>query len=208
MSISVGDVLEINDVQVHLGQAVYNIYHYQMTEVGSLVDYVNIMGVFNTWIVNAVRTFQTTAVEHTRITIKNLTNGIDIYEYPQSEFGNITGDDEASFYALGFRLVRSTLITRHGSKRIGGIPEAAVSGNSLVSGFVGDVDNLADHMGLPLEVDSGGDYDFIAIPVIVGRFPYTSPDAGEIDLSRINPVSAAQFIRVTTQNSRKLGRGI
>lgn len=208
MALAVNDILEITDVQVHLGQAVYNIYYYEVQSVEALADYDDVQGAFKLQIQDAVREIQVDTIEHTRILVRNLTNGIDLHEEPYSLFGNHTADSEASFYALGFRLVRSTLLTRHGSKRIGGIAEDMVLGNTVVAGELPDVVALADAMAEPLEVTGTVDHDFSAIPVIVGRFPTGDPNEGEIDLSRINPVAAGQFIRVTTQNSRKAGRGI
>lgn len=208
MALAVGDILQITDVQTLFGQTCLNVYFFELTELGSAVGYEDIATAFNSHIIQSAEVIQHDGLVHIGINIKNLSNGLDIYDLAINQPGNVAANGSTSYEALAFRLVRSTAATRHGAKRIGGIPDDAVINNNLAAAYTTNVNTLATRMGQPLEVDAGGDEDFIAIPVIVGRFPQGDPNAGELDLSVINPVSMGTFIRPSSQNSRKPGRGI
>lgn len=208
MAVSVSDILQITDVQTYLNQTMLNVYFYRADVLGSAVGYQEIADVFQTQVVLEVKGMQSSDAVHTNTIIKNLTNGLDIFE----DAINIAGDGAfaagPSFVAASFRLLRSTAATRHGAKRIGGLTEDFYTGNDIASGFVTFADDAAAAIGAPLVVESAGDLDIELMPVIVGRFPTSSPDAGQLNLSVINPIREAQFIRVSTQTTRRAGRGV
>jgi len=209
MAMTVGDILQITDVQDTLLQTALNVYFYRVESLETLADYDDVQGAFKLQIIDNCTPLQSSSwTAHTRIVIKNLTNAVDIAEFPYNLVGEVSGDAAPSFTALSFRLVRSTAITRHGSKRIGGITESMTVGNDLAAGVNTLTTALADAMAAPLVVDGTVDHDITLVPVIVGRIPQGEPNAGELDLSVINPVSSVQFIRVTTQTTRRAGRGI
>jgi hypothetical protein len=208
MALAVGDILQISDVQMYLGQTVLNVYFYEMVSLESLTDYGDVQGAFKLGVIDEVRTMQNSGLTHTTIIVKNLTNEVDIGEYAYTVTGDLEDEGLQSFTALSIRLVRSTGLTRHGSKRIGGLTEAMVAGNVLSAAGNALIGNVVDALEADLVVDGTVDHDFVARPVIVGRFLITDPNPGELDLSKINPVSAAQFIRLSTQTTRRAGRGI
>jgi hypothetical protein len=207
MAIVVGDILSLTDQQTFLGQQILNVYFYEITAVDPDTTYEMIAQAFELEVVQAAAAVQSGSLLHTSIIVRNLTNGLDIWEEPVNDAGNdADGQPLASFYSLGYRLVRTTAATRHGSKRIGGTTETFVEGNGIAAAQLANVQAVAAAMASPLEA-TGTIADFTAVPVIVGRFPAGDPNAGELDLSVINPVSTAQFIRVTTQTTRRAGRG-
>jgi len=207
MAVNVGDVLQLIDQQTFLGQQLLNVYFYEVAESDPDVTLEMIAQQFELDVIPLVKMMQSEVLMHTSILISNLTNGIDIWEEPVNVAGyDDTNDPLASFYSFGFRLVRSTALTRHGSKRIGGVTEGMVDGNTLASLYVTVVNDLGAQLAEPL-VAEGTTADFVVNPVIVGRFPSTSSTPGALDLSKINPVASAQFIRVTTQTTRRAGRG-
>lgn len=207
MAISVGDILQITVVQTYLSQVMNNIFYYEVESVTGTPTYVEVVGGFALDVLNSMNAIQSSAVANSRVIIKNLTNGLDIFEVPNTATGDRAGSGNPSFTSWGFRLIRSTGLTRHGSKRVGGVLEEDVSGNSPAAGIVSALSEFAGFCASPIAVD-GAAGDTTINPVIVGRFPTGDPNAGELDLSKINPISDAQFIRVTTQNTRKAGRGI
>lgn len=207
MALSVGDIIQIIDVQTVTGQQVLNVYHYRMDEVGADVDLADVVNVFQGQVIPAVAVIQHSNLVHTSMIAQNLTNGIDIYEEPISVAGTKSGEMHPSFVAYAFRYVRATGLTRHGYKRFGGVPEDATTSNNLVASYVTMAATLAGVLDNPLTVDSGSGEDFIATPVIVGRIPQGEPDAGRFDLSRINDISGVQFVRITSQTTRRVGRG-
>ncbi len=117
MAAQVGDILQLTDEQSYLGQQILNVWYYRVDVLGSAADYEDIADAFETNIILPMLQFQNTSLTHTRITIKNLTNELDIYEQPISQVGAVANDPLPSFMALSFRLVRSTAATRHGRKR-------------------------------------------------------------------------------------------
>jgi len=208
MAPNVGDIVQITDVQTYLGQTVLNVYFYELTAMESAVDYADIAEAFDNVVRQELLPAQVDGLVHTNILVKNLTNGVDIWDQVDAVAGaNTAGDDTPSFTALGFRLVRSTALTRHGSKRIAGVPENAISGNTETYGGT-TIADIEAALGAPIERSGTVDHDVTAIPVIVGRIPEGDPGAGGLDLSKINPVASAQFIRVTTQTTRRAGRGV
>jgi len=208
MAPAVGDIVQITDVQTYLGQTVYNVYFYQLDALEPAVDYVDIAEAFDNVVRSQILTVQSAAVTHPTILVKNLTNGLDIWEQVDSQPGTQGGEGMPSYVSLGFRLLRTTALTRHGSKRIGGLAESLINGNNVASAGLASVTALATVFSLPIERVGTVDHDLTASPVIVGRFPQGDPNEGELDLSKINPVSGSQFIRVTTQVTRRAGRGV
>lgn len=208
MAPTVNDIIQITDVQTYLGQTMLNVYFYRIEELGSAVSYEDITNLFQTQIVLNVVPVQNNNCVHTSAIVKNLTNGLDLFEDVSTTPGTVSTESGPSFVALSFRLVRSSLATRHGSKRIGGLDETVYAGNSLAIAFNTAVATIATKIGGPLLQESAGDEDILLQPVIVGRYHSGSPNAGELDLSNVVDVSAAQFIRVSTQVTRRAGRGV
>lgn len=207
MSLSVGDILQVSDYQVWYSQLVLNVYFYQMGTFESGVTYQVIADQWETQVRTPVRAIQMPGLTHTATVIKNLTNGVDIWEETDVATGSRSaGDNTPGFVALGFRLVRSSAITRHGSKRFAGIGEADMNGNNYTFP-AGTQAALETALKSPVAITGTMDNDFTMTPVIIGRVPSGEPHAGELDLSIINPIADAQYIRVTSQNTRKVGRG-
>lgn len=207
MAIAVGDILQITDVQALSLNQLLNVYTYEVMELGSAVEYADIANTFQGTVVEEVCLQQVNILVHTGTVIRNLTNGLDLFEEITSRQGDVNSEAMPNFVALAFRLVRSNLLTRHGQKRIGGIGEVSIAGNIVNPASMVSVIAMAAAIGSDLTVDSGGDEDFVLRPVIVGRFPEGSPSAGQYDLSKVNPVAQCSFIRVTTQTTRRAGRG-
>ena len=104
---------------------------------------------------------------------------------------------------MGFKLVRTDRSTRNGAKRFAGILEAQVTGNELSdptnAGWVAIETALAADLAV---TGSGGGAATLS-PCIV-RFGGLDP----LQITELNLVSEAQVrVNVTTQNSRKPGRG-
>jgi len=209
VALTVGDILSLEDRQLFLGETMLNIYYYRVVSFEANVDYEDLSQVWQSAIMSTIQAVQSGAVEHTRLVWRNLTNALDVYEYPLTgEVGAIGGDAYPSLVALSIRLIRSTAATRHGSKRIGGLPEANFNGNTPAAGALANIDAMADALGGVFERTGTVDEDFELEPVIVGRFLQGNPNEGDLDLGTINPISDGQYIRVSSQVSRRQGRGI
>lgn len=207
MALAVGNILQLTDVQTYLGQQVLNVYFYRVVsaDAGATLDAV--IQAFNNEVVETLRTNQADNLNHVSVIGKNLTNGIDIFEQLYNENGLVGATEETpSFVAYGFRLLRTTAATRHGSKRIAGVPEGFLNGNT-VTFPAGEQAAMEAALATNLAATGTVGADFEVEPVIIGRYPLGNPNVGELDLSVVNPVSGAQFIRITTQTTRRAGRG-
>lgn len=207
MALAVGDIIQITDVQSYLGQEVLNVYFYRMDSFENGVTLEIVVDNFQVLALTPIKAIQHSSLTHVTLIGKNLTNGIDITEQPVGVAGIAGSDPLASFYAVSIRLVRTTAVTRHGAKRYAGLTEQWVNGNTLMGDGPALVQDVCDFIGAPMVVSGTLDQDFVATPVIVGRFPAGSPDAGALDLSKINVVASAQYIRLSTQTTRRAGRG-
>jgi len=131
-----------------------------------------------------------------------LTNYIDENEFFEVGFlnsGTRTGDAMPAFVAHGIQLTRGSRATRNGSRRIPGVMEGDTAGGSLPPAPIRN--------GILAAFIAGDTYDdganeFNAKPIIVGR-----DSLGRIEPTRVSDVVGAVYKRITTQNSRKPGRG-
>lgn len=109
---------------------------------------------------------------------------------------------EPLFVCTSYLMVRASSLTRNGYKRFAGVPRGYASESGFVrQGTYGDaMDACAAALTLPLEASTGVFYS----PVIYGR-PQEDPPLPE----RVNAVvNCLARDYVTTQNTRKSGRGI
>lgn len=207
MAIVVGDILQITDVSTYLSQVCLNVYFYRVTLAEASAEYADVNSCFLSDMQAAVLGFQADSVQHYQVSIRNLTNGIDVVEFATNNYGGNAGDGMPSFVAYGFRLFRTNATTRHGAKRFVGCMEAHVQNNAAVAGIVATLNACANALKAKITYPGGASDQFEAEPVIVGRFPQSHPDAGQLDLSTINPVANATYVRVTSQTTRRAGRG-
>jgi len=199
VTIALGDLLQIIDHQTYLGEDLMNVYYYRWFTAPALdnVVYTDLLDDFKEVVLDKVKEVQVSALEHTTLEIKNLSNGVDFALLVVDETGVIPAAEDAllpSYVSMGFRLLRDSLVTRNGSKRYAGVIETAVEGNEFV-GYGAAIaaietalsDNL--HTGL-IET---------AAPIIPKR-PLVPPMGTSYVYSS---VASALFGGLGTQNTRK-----
>jgi len=195
-----GDLIRVVDIQSFLGQTVLNVsfYHFDILT-GAGDGYLEEMAsAYNDAVVTPMTQLQADDLLHTEREWRNLTNETDLFLDTEVIPGIRTGDPLNSFTSLGFMLNRASLVTRNGFKRIGGLTEDMISGNTVT---------------FPSTTQSDMETGFTAAlfdgiiqfghPIIVKR-PIPKP-AVSYDFSEI---SGCSFRRIGTQNTRKAGRGI
>lgn len=194
---AVGDRYRITDAQLYLSEGVLNVYHYKQTS-GAGGSAEDLRTAFFNVLLQEILALQSNNLSHVAITTINLDN-LDDFDINIPTSSNIGEDTTlnplASFYAFSFQYVRATRASRHGWKRIAGIPEEAVVGNTVVGSYNTIAVGVASYMGGNL--NSG---NAVYTPVIVRKniVPAASLDFGIQDVV---------FKGVTTQNTRKAGRG-
>lgn len=212
MSAAVGDILKVTLHETFLGQKIENVFFYRLTGVpspaaGETFEQL-VAERFNVVVAFHVRAIQSTFCLNTIIRVDNITNGIDFYELTVGVAGDLAADPLASFDAINFVLRRTTGITRNGSKRIGGLTENGVSGNTVIIA-AGTLNPLEASLSADLVTADAVPVAF-AEPVIVGRIfdPTVGASGGYVlDLTKINPIASASATAVSTQRSRKAGHG-
>lgn len=112
--------------------------------------------------------------------------------------GSRAEDGLPPYAAFSFILNRSSASTRQGYKRLAGVVESQQDdGKAVLTQPV--IDAAVAFLGNTFVSSQGDELD----PVIIGR----NPD-GSLNLAVVNPVISAQLQEnITTQNSRKFGRG-
>lgn len=144
----------------------------------------------------------------TNILFENVTDGVSLFEYPTSVAGLITtGESMPSYIAYSVRQIRTTKITRHGSKRFAGVPEYIVVGNGVVPSATWE--GLTEFCSEPWQKVEGFNVVWEFNHVIVGRQLQTVNGKKTYVLvpGIQNAVQGADFRGITTQNTRKPGRG-
>lgn len=205
MPIFVDDVIQITANQTYQGEKVLNVYYYKVRDVAGGETLADTLENGFLPIIDAITPIQDDGVLYPSISALNLSNGLDYAEIVTGRQGALAGLPMASFVAWSFRLVRASRLTRHGGKRIVGVIEEWVDGNTA-NPSQPQMSNAEAALSADLDL-----YNTIpqatgsAVPVIVGRCRLTDVGCtpGELDLSRVNGISAAQFLGLSSQVSRK-----
>lgn len=134
----------------------------------------------------------------------NLTNPSENTQVGLSIPGEDTtnGTTMSPFAAYSIRLFGTSAATRSGYKRIAGIPEGRIDAGGALTTFAAQ--SLQDAGDTFASSFIATNTDATLNPVIAGR------DAtGAVDFARLNPISSATVANfMTTQNTRKRGRGV
>lgn len=205
-----GDVYELIDRQTLQGQQCLNVYFYQTTVAGDDYRATDLIDEFLADVMPDIRTIQTADVLHIEISARNLFDPTDREDRAISLAGTgAYSDVQNNFSAIGFSLTQDNGAVKNGAKRYAGVPDENVTDGVIVSaGYITYLNTLATQLFQTLAV---GAVDAFA-PVIVKRIlnlagDYVLPDVvgdlvvGFITDAVFNPL-------VTSQTSRKVGRGI
>lgn len=199
-----GDVVQITLEGRSLGEPTTNVFYYgaSSSAVGEPDAYANVLSRFNTVVLTPLIAILNLQTQFDQITIKNLSNGLDYAVTTITRVGTLAGAALPAYITFSAQLVRNTLLTRNGSKRFSGLVEEGIVGNTI---SWNPAQKAAVEVALASDLVSLVPGSWNLQPIIVGRFPQGSPNAGELDLSRTNNVIQARLgQRVTSQTSRKL----
>lgn len=210
MAIGVNSLLEVSLSMQFYGQQVMNVWQY---EVDTWPAAVGAVAVGEAWwahvqtayraamVTSGARIFDSVIVRE----LNNPTGELAEYSIPSASSdgtraAGTLGSFLASFNAVGVRLTVGTRATRSGQKRFVGLTEGDVAGNDVSATFIGLIDTLMDIMVVNLTLGAPAALTVLA-PVVcrkdtTGAVIASQPVLGHV----INPY-------VTTQNSRKYGRG-
>jgi hypothetical protein len=143
------------------------------------------------------------AWEFADVQVINLDDPTDFDQTFVGSNGTRTGDPMPSFVAAGFTYARSSRLFNNGSKRLGPISEGDVASGQPVSGYLTLLQAAATLMGQPI-IDAGTVSTWVPV---IWRRPGTY-DSGVVSPPGLfNPINDVRFTAITTQNTRKIGRG-
>ena len=196
-----GDVFRIVDRQLIQSQRILNTYFYSVGSVVGVPTLDDISTKFSNDVTSPVAAVQSNGLTHDRLDIDNLSNLVEFGQFEIIITGVQAGVTTAPFVALGWKLNRTTKITRNGAKRVGGVTEDEVTAGLPDISALEEANINAAFAQVLLVVNGGNSVDLT--PVIVGRMP-----DGSLDLTKLNVIASADLQTVTSQNSRKFGVGI
>lgn len=206
MAMSAGNIIQITMRTTFASQQALNVFHYAIITPQSEFNPETVCDAFVTDELAVLMPQLSSQVVLTGVEYKDLTNGLDIYEKAYSVNGGQSGDALPPFAAYAFRFNRSTALTRHGQKRFWGIPESHQANGTAISSQIPYLTEIADTFNGDLQETAQSSRNFVANPVIVGR-TLNAQNVYELDLTKINPVASVAYVRISTQNTRKIGRG-
>lgn len=194
----------VNQRFILTNEPMLNVFHYLAVDVvgdwTSPTSYANIAAEILIPMNEYVGAFQTTDVAYDNAVATNLTDGLSFGTYipPVDLFGATVGSTEPLQVAVSFKLTRSTLATRNGSKRFGGIADVLVT-DATGQGIAGltQTATLEDWLASPIEMVNGSGDTAVLLPIVLRQSAVGVPP------TVYSIVASAQFRGVGSQNSRK-----
>lgn len=188
-----GDAFVLKDVCAYLGKNCINVFYYEQINGSNGAQ--ELADTYFANITPLTIEVQSTGAVHTAIEVRNVDNPEDFYTLVPSSgnVGLLTGDGMPRYNAWGFRKNRANSLYRNGAFRVPGVTESTQANGAPTSGALEDLGTLADAMGSDLIGTSGDKWAL--------RIPSGSFVGGARPLPTL--ISSVQFVRMTTQNSRK-----
>lgn len=198
---TIGNRYELIDAQEFLQQDCLNVYFYRQIT-GAAGNAPDLTQAWVAAILPAVLAIQSTALNHVAVGTKNLDLPTDFDFAPviPPAPGLVAGDPMPPFVAFAFRLHRMQTDIHHGAKRYAGVPEPWVSAGVADASILATLFTLAGVLDDNLVGASGATYE----PRIMRRLLDAQ---GHLIGYEDFPMGIATFVRVSSQNTRKFGRG-
>lgn len=199
-----GEIIKFNVAMTTVQQTARNIYYYRIAAaIGSMTGD-EIAEAFFSWNDTVVMPALSTTVTLDSVQVDNVSDGLSFGEFSATGYnGSQAGEAMGPFVAYGFTLLRTDKSTRNGFKRYAGVVEQAQSNGAIQSSWTGysALKTIESQLSAQLAlVGASGQLDID--PVIYG------------DVTPTRPTPVWQYVsgavlqpRITTQNSRKVGRG-
>lgn len=201
---NINNIIRLTASGSYLGTIFRNVYHFRVVSIvgaPTLYDFVDAWRASN---LVQIRSLQNTNVQYSELKA-------EVINHPDKEFvvqsvshaGTRTGSGSPSFMAISIRLAVGSRITRGGYKRLVGVNEEDVSGQFFTPAFITAFNSVAPYFVDDLNYSFRlGTDSLIANQIILGKIL----DENTM-MWRHQKIIAAQIQGVTTQNTRKIGRG-
>lgn len=149
----------------------------------------------------AIQTIESIAVEWQFIDVDAVLGAVDFFSLGvESEAGDISGDCLPPYAAWAYKYVRADRTQRHGYKRFPGVPEIWQNNGEITAGAATTAAlALATVLNSPLIGSSGSSYQPAVQQRTRNKITLVPPN--------YNAPATVVFQNISTQNSRKFGRG-
>lgn len=177
----------------------------------------NLEAYFRTTVVPQMKLATSTAIDYRRVSVREILPGFGFKEhiFAENNTGAISGEHFPVFVAAEMYSPRRVGNIRAGFKRFAGIGEASATNGVLIPTSLAIWQTLADMLNAWVDIIEGVDVVGTLRPVIVKRIKFTNDQGRESyrlpeTLAELEYAQAAYTPRenLTTQNSRKIGRGV
>lgn len=211
MAVILGDIIQCDYVYSLLGQTCRMVQFYEIENWDAGMVLRDIALQLNALHNAGIASVLSSQLQKTGLELLDVTNGLDFYILnTPGDTGAVGGQVMPPFVAWSFLQRRTSRVTRNGHKRVPGVPEASVadgvtvfSGTQL--GFFKNLFSLSQNVPSETVMGASGNIQ----PVIIGRTLnlFGIPPTYELDLTKVNFVAGLEYRAVSSQNSRKFGRG-
>lgn len=181
-------------------QTVNNMFFYEF--VGAAGGDAQALGdLFYAWLPPIISTIVSSSYTMTDIEVQNLDTPSDYFVRAFSISGSRSATTQGPFQAWGFRINASSLVEKSGAKRIAGVAESDTTNGVCDSAILSDVNAVGAALG--------GALPLVGTKLFRPRIRHlANPDELGPPEYYYGLVSSGVFTGVTTQNSRKYGRGV
>lgn len=196
---AVGDIYKATLKSLLKAQECENVFYFAVdTDPGSTSSATVVGGLVRDTFVPLLTAVQSDQLQYTEVQVQNIMQIGDFTTLAVTDTGAVSGDVMPTYVAFGFSYNRGLRLGNNGRKAFAGVPESSVvDGVVTDSGVLAALGDLASELGAT-HVLTGVTYR----PII-----YRIPDPDHVNGTAF-PVGSVTYKRITTQNSRKVGRGI
>lgn len=195
---AIGEHYEVKTVFSYLGVVAMNRYYYSQIS----TDDPTTEDLANAWIEDvypSVKAIQSSEAALVQVVCINLDNPVDFYETAVTgAVGDRSANGSPPFTSWTYTLFRNDRTFRPGRKAYVGVAEDDIQNGQPVAGIVAALDAVADALGANIAPTG---FPGVFRP----RLLRYVPGVGVVDSCGI---TGAAFRAVSTQNTRKFGRGI
>ena len=200
-----GSVYEFRLFETLMGQTAVNVFHYQSRGANDITT--SAIDTLDAWwsvIALPLANVQSGQVSFVQATIRHLVDaGEEATRSFASSTGVVSGDCLPPHDCFAFRYNRLTTSTRHGQKRFAGVPESwNINGVVTDSANITKLDTLATALFHKVDSTDGLNTGAELWPIIYSTTLNGEPRTPPV----INQVSSVGYVRISTQNTRKVYR--
>jgi len=202
--VAIGDLYQLIDRQEFASQTVLNVYYYRLVSSGGSAPFANDLALaFFETLIPAIIDVQVEGLHHNALEVScpdDPSDFITLTIVAPDGVGTAGTDGLPPFVAGAIRLNRASRELRNGQKRLAGPPESAQTNGTVTGTYTTSMNVIAALMAGSL-TETG--HSSVFVPRIV-RKQRTPPYAITADIG----ISSAEFTKLSSQNTRKIGRGV